>query len=180
MVWNGLIEITLELNGAEWSQMKHYRFNWMKWIWIEWKVMDPNTVEYNRKGTDWAWTGLKMNICTTLLYHVTPYTLGCIYTVHFLWCSYDECAVNNKSIGFDLESQVIELGTVSGQEDRSQWSATVGNANNSQVKEEEEEKNQCSHREIVWISEYKHWLYKERQLYDQYTTSRVALCFILQ
>lgn len=93
---SGLIEIKLALHEVEWDWMKQCRLNWIR---IDRKLMERNTVKCNWKGRTRHEVDWDRSICTTLLYDVTPYTLGCIYTVHFLWCSYDECAVNNRSIG---------------------------------------------------------------------------------
>lgn len=92
--WTNWNQISVAWSGMDW--MKQCRLNWIR---IDRKLMERNTVKCNWKGRTRHEVDWDRSICTTLLYDVTPYTLGCIYTVHFLWCSYDECAVNNRSIG---------------------------------------------------------------------------------
>lgn len=97
----------------ECNRVKRHRFNWTEWIWKEGESNGTQHRGVQRKGVDSAWTGLKTNICTTLLYHVTPYTSGCIY----IYCTLSSVLLwwmrcKQQIHRFDLEAQVIELRTL--------------------------------------------------------------------
>lgn len=82
MVWNGLIEMALDLSGVEWNQMKHYRLNWMKRTRIEWKVTEHNTIEYNwkvwtQREPDWKWISA-LHCCIML--RLTLWAVYILYT----------------------------------------------------------------------------------------------------
>lgn len=108
---NGLIEITLDLNGVEWKHMKHYRLNWPVWISIDWKVMEHKTVAYYWKD------GLSIARTETEYLHYIVVSCYALYFGLYIYCTLSlvlswwmRC--KQQIHRFDLELQVTELRTM--------------------------------------------------------------------
>lgn len=110
-------------------------------------VLKGNSV----KGMDWS----KKGICTTLLLCYALHFGGCIYTVHCLWCSYDECTVNNQSIGSTYNHK--ELSHIVCFWSRRRITVICGSKIHEQWKDETRKINQC--RNATLLSCHKQFQY---------------------